>query len=469
MKILIADDNVDFTSTIGDIVEGFGYETVRFHTPEEAIAYIDRNHESLDLLLLDVEFGPSTQMTGIDILGHTKSKYPSLPAVMISGKGTIDTAVEATKLGALNFIEKAIVSAEKIKKVLDSAVKKQETDEERKEIARILKASGMVGQSRAMREIGDLIIRFGRTDLNILITGETGTGKRLVANALHAVSRRNRYPLISVDIPNIPRELFQSELFGHIKGAFSGANETKKGLFHQANKSSIFLDEIGDMPADMQANLLVPVEEKRIRKVGSVESEEVDIRFISATDKNLVEAMKEGEFREQLYHRLRECGIHIPPLRERREDIPVITDYYLSEHNKQYGQEKLISPSAINFLLEQNWPGNVRELYSTLRVALQTSQKSMIEVEDIEKLISRNRQGSDYNQDSQSESNLSIKSGTTLKEDLEQVDKLKIEKTLEENRGNVSKSAAILDVSRETLHNKIRRYGINVQSYRRKK
>jgi DNA-binding NtrC family response regulator len=383
---------------------------------------------------------------------------------MISGKGTIDTAVEATKLGALNFIEKAIVNADRIKKVLDSATKKNKTDNEKKEIERLLAANGLVGKSKAMEEIGDLIIRFGRTDLNILITGETGTGKKLVASALHSVSRRNRYPLVTVDIPNIPRELFQSELFGHVKGAFSGATDTKKGLFHHANRSSIFLDEIGDMPSDLQANLLIPVEERKIRKVGSVESEEVDIRFISATDKNLVEAMKSGEFREQLYHRLRECGIHIPPLRERKDDIPVITDYYVTEHNKKYNQQKFISPSAMNFLSETNWPGNVRELTSTLKVALQTSLKDKIEIEDIESLIGQS--GRPVNDDSEM---VGLTAGKTLKEDIEQVDKLKIEKTLSENRGNVSKSAAILGVSRETLHNKIRRYDIEVQQYRRKK
>ncbi len=464
MKILIADDNTDFSSTIGEIVEGFGYDTVKFDNPADAIAYIDSNHKSLDLLLLDVEFGPSTDLTGIDILSHTKSRYPNLPAVMISGKGTIDTAVEATKLGALNFIEKAIVNADRIKKVLDSATKKNKTDNEKKEIERLLAANGLVGKSKAMEEIGDLIIRFGRTDLNILITGETGTGKKLVASALHSVSRRNRYPLVTVDIPNIPRELFQSELFGHVKGAFSGATDTKKGLFHHANRSSIFLDEIGDMPSDLQANLLIPVEERKIRKVGSVESEEVDIRFISATDKNLVEAMKSGEFREQLYHRLRECGIHIPPLRERKDDIPVITDYYVTEHNKKYNQQKFISPSAMNFLSETNWPGNVRELTSTLKVALQTSLKDKIEIEDIESLIGQS--GRPVNDDSEM---VGLTAGKTLKEDIEQVDKLKIEKTLSENRGNVSKSAAILGVSRETLHNKIRRYDIEVQQYRRKK
>ncbi|GAB5464807.1 MAG: sigma-54 dependent transcriptional regulator [Candidatus Kapaibacteriales bacterium] len=466
--ILIADDNQDFCSTISSIVEGFGHKTVTFNSPDEAINYIDSNHSKLDLLLLDVEFGPSATKTGIDILGHSKSNYPAIPAVMISGKGTIDTAVEATKLGALNFIEKAIVSSDRIKKVLESALKKLEDETEFREIQKLLAVNGLIGESEAMKNIGELIIRFGRTDLNILITGETGTGKKLIANAVHSVSRRNRNQMVTVDIPNIPRELFQSELFGHVKGSFSGATETKKGLFHQAHKSSIFLDEIGDMPPELQANLLIPVEDKIIRKVGSVQPEEIDVRFISATDKDLPKAMQEGTFREQLYHRLRECGIFIPPLRDRKEDIPPIIDYYLGLHNKQYDQQKHIAPAAITLLQSKQWPGNVRELTSLLRVALQTSLKDRIEVEEIEKMA-RNNERVLPSQVSNTPSNPTFNNEKTLKEDMETMDKMKVQQTLEDNRGNVSKSAVILGVSRETLHNKIRKYEINVQEYRRKK
>jgi len=316
-----------------------------------------------------------------------------------------------------------------------------------------------------MLELGDSIIRFGRTDLNVLISGETGTGKKLVARAMHSASRRAKYPFVTVDIPNIPRELFQSELFGHNKGSFSGATDTKKGLFQQAHKGTLFLDEIGDLTLDLQSSLFIPIEEKLIRKVGSTESEELDVRFMSATDKDLLFAMKESKFREQLYHRLRECEIHIPPLRDRKEDIPEIVEYYLLKHNSEYNDSRYFSPSAIEFLQSKEWGGNVRELASVVRVTLQTAASEQIEVADLHRIIS----SGSTEQISDEHGEILISSARTLKEDLAEVDRKKIEATLERCEGNVSKAAALLGISRETLHNKVRRYGVNTQLFRVRK
>lgn len=464
MKVLIADDSLDFCRTIEDIVQSFGFETYSIQDPEEAMRYIERQSKNLCLLLLDIEFGPDKRLSGVDILEFSRRRYPAIPVVMISGKGSIETAVKTTKLGAVNFIEKSIISLDKIKEVLDSAVANLGAQGEAREILKFLESQGIIGKSQVLIELGDSVVRFGRTELNVLITGETGTGKKLVAQAVHAVSRRAKYPFVTVDIPNIPRELFQSELFGHNKGSFSGAHDTKKGLFHQAHKGTLFLDEIGDLSPELQSNLFIPIEEKLVRRVGSVMTEDLDIRFISATDKDLLWAMRESKFREQLYHRLRECEIHIPPLRERKEDIPAISDYYLKIHNDEFGEAKFFSPSAVEYLQEQPWRGNVRELASTIRVALQTCPKDQIEVSDINKLLPQSEQ-------------TTIEPGTvqiisadkTLKEDLAEMDKKKIEDTLRRTSGNVSKSAAILGVSRETLHNKIRRYNVEVQLFRANK
>jgi len=463
--ILIVDDNPDFCSTMEDIVQSLDYDTYTLQNPNEAIDFVSKHSKRISTMLLDIEFGPSEPMNGLDVLYQVKKSNPALPVVMISGKGTIDTAVKATKLGAMNFIEKSIVSKQKIKEVLESAIDRFEVKGEAKEIQKFLEAHGIIGISREMLEIGDSIIRFGRTDLNVLLSGETGTGKKLVAKAIHSISRRAKFPFVTVDIPNIPRELFQSELFGHNKGSFSGATDSKKGLFHQSNKGTLFLDEIGDLSLELQSNLFIPIEEKQIRRVGSIEAEEIDVRFVSATDKDLVFAMKEAKFREQLYHRLRECEIIIPPLRERAEDIPLITAYYLKLHNLEFDDNKRFSPIAIEYLQEQHWQGNVRELASVIKVALQTSSNDQVEVLDLQK-ISRNsiKSEPDY-----SHSDLVISSDRTLKEDLAQMDKKKIETTLESNFGNVTKSASSLGVSRETLHNKIRKYGINVQLYRAKR
>lgn len=465
MKVLIGDDSLDFCTTLEDIVQSFGYETHTLQDPQNIIDFLDKQHKKISVVMLDIEFGPHVSLNGIDVLEYCRRNFPAIPVVMISGKGTIENAVKATKLGAINFIEKSVLSKESIKEVLASAMDRLGVKGEALEIQRFLASQGIVGKHRLMLEIGDSIIRFGRTDLNVLITGETGTGKKLVANAIHNVSRRAKYPFVTVDIPNIPRDLFQSELFGHNKGSFTGAGDNKKGLFHQANKGTIFLDEIGDLSQDLQSSLFIPIEEKMIRRVGSTESEDLDVRFVSATDKDLLYAMKEAKFREQLYHRLRECAIHIPPLRERPDDIPDIAEYYLLYHNEQYNQSKGFSPSALEFLQEQNWSGNVRQLVSVLRVTLQTVSDEQIEVADLHKIISNSSVGPS----SDPASETLISSGRTLKEDLAQLDKKKIESTLERTNGNVSKAAAILGISRETLHNKIRRYGVNTQLYRVKK
>ena len=465
MKVLIGDDSLDFCTTLEDIVQSFGYQTHILQDPQHIIDFLEKQNKNISVILLDIEFGPNTSLNGIDILEYCRRNYPAIPVVMISGKGTIDNAVKATKLGAINFIEKSVLSKESIREVLTSAMERLGVKGEALEIKKFLASQGIIGKNRLMLEVGDSIIRFGRTDLNVLITGETGTGKKLVANAVHNVSRRAKYPFVTVDIPNIPKDLFQSELFGHNKGSFTGAGDNKKGLFHQANKGTLFLDEIGDLSQALQSSLFIPIEEKLIRRVGSTEAEDLDVRFISATDKDLIFAMKESKFREQLYHRLRECAIHIPPLRERREDIPEIAEYYLKGHNEHYNQSKAFSPSALEFLQEQDWSGNVRELSSVLRVTLQTCSDDQIEVADLHKIISTNT----VSPSTASNTETLISSGRTLKEDLAQLDKKKIENTLESTNGNVSKAAAILGISRETLHNKIRRYEINTQYFRMKR
>jgi len=266
----------------------------------------------------------------------------------------------------------------------------------------------------------------------------------------------------------IKRELFQSELFGHVRGAFSGALENKKGLFHQANRGTLFLDEIGDLSPELQANLLLPIEERIVRRVGSVEPEQVDLRFVSATDKDLVEAMKEGEFREQLYHRLRECEVHLPSLADRKEDIPLIVEHYLQDHNTRMEEQKAFAPATIEYLQECSWKGNVRELLSTIRVVLQTTVSAYIEVADVHRMMvaPMTQRMAQQSQAAAAGSGFEFSSDRSLKDDIAIVDKLKIESTLGTCKGNVSKAAAMLGISRETLHNKIRRYGINTHEYR---
>jgi DNA-binding NtrC family response regulator len=486
MKILIVDDNKDFCGTIADVVISQGWLPLASHRPEDALEILEAMSGEIGLMLLDIEFGSESNLTGLDVLEHSIRHYPMIPVIMISGKGTIETAVRATKLGAINFIDKSTLTNERLIGVLTSALERVAADRSNEELRKVIEPQGIIGRSSAIMDVADKVLRYGRTGLNVLITGETGTGKKLVAHALHAVSRRAKHPFITVDIPNIPRDLFQSELFGHTKGAFSGAMENKRGLFHQAHKGSLFLDEIGDMPMPLQANLLLPLEQKAVRRVGSVETEEVDIRFISATDRDLVSAMADGRFRDQLYHRLRECEIYVPTLRERSEDIPFIVEYFLSQHNRELDDNKSIAPAAMDYLSDYQWPGNIRELSSVLRVALQTITSDQLEVSDLHRILKRSPAGARVMAtetvgrehgplppvsgaaSARDVSAVDISSDLGLKDDLARVDKLKVEKTLERTGGNVSKAAAILGVSRETLHNKIRKYGIEVDAFRGK-
>lgn len=486
MNILIVDDNRDFCGTLADAVSMQGWSPEVCYNPETAMSKLETAHQNVSLMLLDIEFGSESSLTGLDVLEHSIRNYPSIPVIMISGKGTIETAVRATKLGAINFIDKSTLSNDRLVSVLTSAMERITNDRSNDELQKVMEAHGIIGRSTVMMDVADKVLRYGRTGLNVLITGETGTGKKLVAQALHAVSRRSKHPFITVDIPNIPRDLFQSELFGHVKGAFSGAMETKRGLFHQANKGTLFFDEIGDMPMNLQANLLLPLEQRAVRRVGSVETEEVDIRFVSATDRDLVSAMADGRFRDQLYHRLRECEIYIPALRERREDIQLIVEHYLNKHNREMDDHKTISPAAQDYLTDYAWPGNVRELASVLRVALQTLAADQLEITDLHRILSRapgggavtvsasqsapiSQGGQSGHERSRSTTDVdadALSSDLSLKDDLARMDQLKVEKTLEKTNGNVSKAAAILGVSRETLHNKIRKYEIDVNTYR---
>lgn len=462
MKILIADDNRDFCTTLADIISSEGWSCDICNDPEEVLTYLARHHASISMMLLDIEFNHPT-LTGLDVLAQSMRKYPRIPIVMITGVGTIETAVKATQLGAVNFIPKSSISEEKLKEVLYTAMERVNAQTASEEIDEVMRENGIIGTSKAMRSVADNIYRYGRTELSVLITGETGTGKKLVAQALHSVSRRSGNRLITVDIPNIPASLFQSELFGHVKGAFSDAREDKSGMFQQANKGTLFLDEIGDLTPELQPNLLLPIEEKTVRRLGSVQPERIDVRVISATDKNLLEAIREGRFREQLYHRLRECEIHLPPLRERREDIPLIVEYYVSRHNEQMEEQKFLSAAALEFIQDLSWRGNIRELANLIRVVLQTTTNDRVEISDISRVAPPT-----LVETPSSPTEVMFDSGNTLREDVTLLNKLKIQDTLQKCSGNVSKASAVLGISRETLHNRIKKYEIDVQQYRKK-
>jgi DNA-binding NtrC family response regulator len=480
MNILIADDNREYCAAIGDIISSEGWKYSSVHNPAEVLEYLRLRHSDVALMLLDVEFNHPT-LNGLDVLAESRKLYPQLPVVMISGTGSFGTAVQATKMGAENFIPKSDISREKLREVLYTAMERANVKSASEETIVFMQENGLIGRSRKMLDVAESIIKYGRTELSVLVTGDTGTGKKIVAKALHAASRRVKANFVTVDIPNIPSSLFQSELFGHTKGAFSGAGDDKTGLFQQAHRGTLFLDEIGDLPLELQPSLLLPIDDKKIKRLGSVREEEVDVRIISATDRNLPEAIRDKQFREQLYHRLRECEIALPPLRERREDIPLIADYYLRKHNERMVEQRFIALAAVEYLQELYWQGNVRQLESLLKRVLQTAQNDRIEVTDIvqsdptlvQEALAQKQAFVPLSQfpapiEQPQTTGAVPLSGGTMKEDEEELKKRKLIATLTEMAGNVSKSAAKLGVSRETMHTWMRKYGIEAREFKKK-
>jgi DNA-binding NtrC family response regulator len=457
MKLLIADDHVEYCHTLEESFAPLGWEVLLAHTTADAIALLDRFGDSLDLMFLDIEFN-GEQKTGLDVLDYARVRHPRVPVIMISGRGTLEMVVYATKRGAENFYDKASITTDRLIEIARAAAFKRPAQEVQDHLA-FLASNGIIAQSEVMVKVARDILRYARHTLNVLILGETGTGKRLVAQAIHRASPRNKGRFVAVDIPNIPRELFQSEMFGHVRGAFTGAHQTKDGFFHAAHGGTLFLDEIGDLPVDLQVNLLVPIEEKRFYRVGSNQEETVDIRFISATDRDLGAAVANGMFRQQLYFRLREAEIIIPPLRERREDIPLIATHALAELNRGLATPKTFTPAAIEYLSSMAWPGNVRELISAVRSSFAIAADSEFITEaHVAEATTRNAPGT---------AGRSLPTdGTTLDRAIDEVERSAIIGALRQTKGNVTMAAALLNISRETLYTKLRKHNINPQEFR---
>ena len=444
MKVLIVDDSVDFNCTIADIVRTFGIDAESINTPNEAINYMLSEGDNIDLILLDVEFGFAEKLNGLDLLDIFRQNYPTIPVVMITGKGTIETAVRATKLGAVNFIEKNILTKVQIKGIIDTILFPNK--EQNESTTKILEQYGIIGKSKIIKELSNNIIKFADTDLNVLINGKIGTGKKLIANLLHKLSNRNTHTLTIVDVLNLN-------------------NNYEDSLFQQANNGTILLNEIDKLSVSAQQQLLFFIENIQLKKNTNPDLNYPNVRFISTSIKDLSEMINNNLFSEQLYHLLKECEIYVPPLSNYKEDIPYITQYFINEYNKKYSHNKYFTPSAIDYLTKQQWLGNVRELSTYIRMALQTINNDIIEATELIKVMDEHK-NKEISNDIASMLHISV--DKTLKEDMAEINKIKIQNTLTNTRGNVSKAAALLGITRETLHNKINKYNINIKEFRKK-
>jgi DNA-binding NtrC family response regulator len=391
------------------------------------------------------------EMNGFEVLKKVKESIPALSVIIISAHGSIENAIKATRLGAFDFIEKPI-DRDKLLISVRNAVEQAKLVSENIEIKKTLEGDGeILGTSKGIKSILDLIEKVAPLDTRVLITGENGTGKELVAKAIHKKSQRKDKPFVEVNCAAIPNELIESELFGHEKGSFTGAVSQRIGRFELANKGIIFLDEVGDMSPQAQAKVLRAIEDGKIERVGGGKKIDVDVRIISATNKDLPEEIEKEKFREDLYHRLNVIPINIPPLRDRKEDIPILVEAFakdiITKHKKPLVK---FLDDAIKLLQEMNWSGNVRELKNIIERIIIIIDKREIARKDIEFLIKPGQASMD---DIIDESN-------SFQEFKEKAEKAFILKQLNENNWNISKTAELLDIQRSHLYNKMKKYGI---------
>lgn len=449
-QILIVDDEKNIRESIAGILQDEGFSISTANDGKQAIAAVQ--DEKPDLVLLDI-WMPG--MDGIETLKQLKALHDDLQIVMMSGHATIETAVTATKLGAYDFIEKPL-SLEKLLVCVQNGLKVHQLVEENKTLkARISRDYEIIGESQPIKNLKDQIRIAAPTSGWVLITGENGTGKELVARSIHNQSKRSDKPFIEVNCAAIPEELIESELFGHEKGAFTGATSKRKGKFDLAHEGTLFLDEIGDMSLKTQAKVLRILQEHTFERVGGQKTIEVDVRVIAATNKNLEEEIRAGNFREDLFYRLNVLPFQVPALRERDQDIAILVRYFLKSYcQKENTEIKDITAKAIDIMSHYHWPGNVRELKNLIERMVIMTPGNLITEEALPAEILR---GSDKS----ATAGIAI-SADSYKDAKELFEREFIRSKLEENDWNVSKTAEAISIERSNLHRKIKGYGIEL-------
>ncbi|MEK6583084.1 MAG: sigma-54 dependent transcriptional regulator [Nitrospirota bacterium] len=447
--VLIVDDEEGIRESLSGILEDEGYDILTAKSGEEAIKSLRLATEMIgesspDLVFLDIWL---TGMDGIQTLQEIKAINPDVPVIMISGHGNIELAVKAAKMGAYDFLEKPL-SLEKVVLVAKRALEKRTLEMENIVLKEnLIKKWKLVGESQKIKEVKEQVEMAARSNSRVLIFGESGTGKEVVARLLHEKSTRNEKPFIEVNCAAIPQELIESEMFGHEKGSFTGAFEKKNGKFELADKGTLYLDEIGDMSLQTQAKVLRVIETQEFQRVGGNKNITVDVRIIAATNKDLREEVKKSNFREDLYFRLNVIPLFIPPLRERKEDIPLLVEYFLESLGAEYGKHaKKIIPETLESLTSYDWPGNVRELKNVIERLVIMTPSNII--------TSKNLFMPGENE------TLNYFTYKTLKDARDAFEKDYIIKKLGENNWNISKTAEILDIERSNLHRKIKTYDI---------
>lgn len=450
-KILVVDDDQGMREFMEIMLTQEGYDVTAADNPVKAINLCRKT--AFDLVITDLKM---PKIDGIEFLKTIKDHRPETIVILITAYASGETAVNAMKEGAYDYVEKG-GSIEELKKIVRQALLKNglvnEASAPKKEAAEV-EFFGMIGSSREMLKVFTTIKKVADTPANILILGESGTGKELVARAIHANSSRAKMPFMAINSGGIPENLLESELFGYMKGSFTGAYADRAGLFELARGGTIFLDEIGELPPVLQVKLLRVVQEKTFRRIGGGEDIKVDVRIISATHQNLKERVKKGEFREDLYFRLNVIPIHMPPLRERREDIPLLTKHFIEKYAREFGKEvRMISSYAMELLMQYPFPGNIRELENIIERGVAMESSNII--------LPENLVLSDQAEEDGKEPDLDIPdAGLDLNVQLEKFERKIIEKALQKTKGSKTKAAELLGVTFDSLRYRIEKLGV---------
>jgi two-component system nitrogen regulation response regulator NtrX len=463
-RILVIDDEAAIRDSLRMILEYEGYGFTGAASGQDGIALVQRDRP--DLVLLDIKM---PGMDGMDVLRRLRALDEGLPVVMISGHGTTSTAVEAIKSGALDFLDKPL-SSERVILTLQNALKQQELRQENRALKLAMEAKyEIVGESQALRSVLESVKRAAPTNATVMLLGESGVGKELVARTIHRNSPRAGQRFIQVNCAAIPEELIESELFGHEKGSFTGATEKQVGKFEQADRGTIFLDEVADMSAKTQAKVLRVLQEQEVERLGSARTIKVDVRVIAATNKNLEEMIQRGEFREDLYFRLNVIPILVPPLRERRSDIPLLVQHFARRMSDEHNMKpKRFDPRAMEALQRYRWRGNIRELRNTVERVLIMTPGDVVRIEDLPQDVR-----GDVSVMAQAEPATvaaavasgpqpqapSVSAGT-LREFKDAAERAFLVQKLRENNWNISKTAEVIDTPRSNLYKKLEQYGI---------
>ncbi len=459
--ILVVDDSPDIRFTMSEVLRAKGFSVESASDGQEAIDILDNRF--FDIVLTDLSM---PRKTGMDVLRFVTQHSPETICIIITGFGSIQGAVEALKMGAYDYLCKPI-KPDEVTILIDKALELRDLKRENKSLKKELKNrygfENIVGSSKAMQEVFGLVEKVADTDSTVLITGESGTGKELIAHAIHYASDRKDGPFIPVNCAAIPEELLESELFGHEKGAFTHAIKTRIGRFELANKGTIFLDEIGEMSPSLQVKLLRVLQERKFERVGGVKTISVDIRVVSATNQDLEIAVKEGRFREDLFYRLNVIPIHVPPLRERRSDIPLLAKHFLKKYCS--GKKRCvegITDEALDILTRYDWPGNVRELENIMERMVILANGKMITKDDLPYQILE-KTGGVPGQAIASDLEFP-EDGLSLSQAVSELEKRLILKALERTGGVKNRAAKLLKMNRTTLIEKMKKLGLMPKS-----